>query len=121
MGAVGGVLAGIQLFQHGLDFHVRKTLIGPDGAMTGHELDAVVNRFFGNVCGAVLDPLFHHLHHQGFDFMLSQNSRHRRDGKGVTPKGFDLEAQGRKLGEKSVQNLCLPVVQVNGFGYQQSL
>ncbi len=121
MRTIGGVFAGIELFKHGLDFHIRKTLVRADGAMTGHELDAVVNSLFHSVSGAVFNPFLHHFHHQGFNVTFPQNSRYRLDGKGITPKGFDLEAQGRKLGKKFVKNFCLPVVQVNGFGYQQAL
>ena len=46
MGAVGRIIAGHELIQKGLLLRFGQVLSGPQGAMAGHEDEAVVQRLF---------------------------------------------------------------------------
>ncbi len=45
MGTVGGVVAFIELGQQAFDLWIGKCLVGPDGAVTGHDHAAFIQHF----------------------------------------------------------------------------
>ena len=45
MGAMGGVVTGIELFKQAADLLVGQLLVGPNGTMTGDDLAALLQGF----------------------------------------------------------------------------
>lgn len=121
MGAVGGIVAGHELIQKGLLLGFGQVLAGPQGAVAGHEDEAVVQGLFqpGSMTG--FRRFFKYFPDQGRHFTPAQQSRNGLHHEGVLAEGLDFKTQPGQFRPDPVENIGFREIQLDGFRHQQPL
>ena len=121
MRAVCGNSAGFKPFDYGCHLCDSQGLIGSNGAVTGHQLQAGIQRFFNVRRQTGLHDAIHHFDHQWLHFLSGKDRWHRFDHIRLFPEKLDLNAILAKIRNEFFQDQRLSITQVQGLRNQQSL